>query len=254
MHLAIGLADPRRGVIQLYDTQSPSIDGQRDNQHNLLDSLLQLNNSRLVTWRTQWRPDLPAEVARRAALVRQSLEWTGQRWIESFVMAAVSESLTSMLDIADDVYVVLETALLNASNETMLLMADGHKLADNVLAGYQANAFFAKTVYELGGGLLRDIPFDALAHDAWQTVHQHLDRLLHPVTGETDSFSRAVVNAGRLFKLLADELSQWMGDNWQGTRRFGPEIAQQFDAVVKRLAEDFDRVRLFYSNFPALFC
>ena len=157
MHLRFGVPDKRQAILEWFLLDEVQRTG-------YFDFFVRLDHSRLLTSQTHWNTNLRQELAQRLALVRSLARSKLQRWVTSFARPALTQARKSMRVIGQDIGGVLQTALQNFGNEMKLLKVDYGRMEQNVADGYEANAFFVKVIRDLGGQILRGIPFHKYLH------------------------------------------------------------------------------------------
>ena len=133
----------------------------------------------------------------------------------AFVPQTISETSGSVLYIVNDIYEVLNTALDNFIYETDQLATDYRIMEQNVIDGYNTNAFYAKVAIEMIGAITKDIPFGSYAENFLFFLEKTANRLIEPFTNESDSFTKWWKNISHTTRVMKDTILNWMGDNWE---------------------------------------
>lgn len=233
-----GMQDKRQAILELFSM---------DNQERIpfFDFAFRLNHSRLVTSKTQWQTDWKTRLAEGVAWTRNALALTADQWMSSFLLSSFSETAGSILIVADDIALVLDTALTNFLEEIEKLQADIDTIKQNVIDGYYADAFFARIAVDIGGAIISDIPFGSYAQSFVAFIEKTGDRLLAPFTGETDSFSSWLKRMGPYFTAMSDTVTGWMGEQWKWPTEGSSKIIAEINAIFRKIAEEYDRVIFF---------
>ena len=235
LHFRAGIPDQRHAVLEVSDT---------NNGHHspLFEFVFRLNHSQFITSKTQWRTDLRAELGERWQEMRNSAAVTANQMANAYLVEAFGRTGESFRKIFADIRTVLRIQMENFEKESRMLMGDVLRLRQNIVDGYNSNAFFAKTIYELSGALIRQIPFGSYAKDMVESIESTGDRLLKPITGEADSFSKALESFRKYLKLASEQITQWFGQNWKWPTEHSFRMAAELRSVFIKLCEEFDRV------------
>ena len=147
-----GIPDKRQAILEWYRMDN-------DQRIRYFDFFFRLNHSRLITTETHWNTNLRRELIQRVAAARSAARSKLQRWVVSFAQPALEQAKVSMRAISQDIARVLKGALLNFDEEMQLLKIDYGRMERYVEDGYDANAFFIKVIRDLGGKIIKGIPF-----------------------------------------------------------------------------------------------
>lgn len=213
----------------------------------VFDFVLRLNHSHLLTSKTRWPADWRDRFTDITEQSKSSASLTADRWWAAFITNTISESAGSVLYIANDIYEVLNTALDNFIDETTKLEADYDKMKQNMIDGYNSNAFYAKIAVELGGAVIRDIPFEAYANDFVASLEKAGNKIFEPFTNQTNSFTLWKQRFGEQVSELQNTISSWLGEQWNWPSSESSRFLEQLSSILHNMAEEYDRVcRLFY--------
>jgi hypothetical protein len=158
------------------------------------------------------------------------------------VLSAFSETVGSILTIADDIAVVLDTALLNFSEEIGKFQEDAEQMKQNIIDGYYADAFFAKLIVEMGGAIIQDIPFGSYAQSFVTFIEKTGNRILKPFTNEDNSFSRWLAHMEQYFSALSEAVTAWMGEQWKWPTEGSSKTLTEISEIFRKIAEEYNRV------------
>ena len=250
LHIRAGMEDKRKVILELFNLD-------KEERASFFDFALQLNHSRLVTSRTRWQTDWKTRLAQGIDWTRDALSLTADQWVSAFASSYFSETLGSVLIIADDIALVLDTALSNFIEEIEKLSIDVETIKQNVIDGYNSNAFFAKLVVDIGGAIIQDTPFGSYAQSLGEFIEKTGDRLLAPFTGQNDSFTSWLKKMTPYFNMISDTITSWMGEQWKWPTEGSSKILAEIREIFRKIAEEFDRVINFVYkllfNFPIFF-
>lgn len=230
-----GMQNRRQVILELFN-----MDDQE--RSTFFDFAFRLNHSRLVTSKTQWPTDWKNRLAQVIGRTRDSLALTADQWVSAFLLSSFSETVGSILTIADDIELVLDTALLNFGKEITKLQEDVELMKQNIIEGYYADAFFAKLVVEMGGAIIQDIPFGSYAHSFVAFIEKTGNRILHPFTNEENSFTRWLAHLGQYFSDLSETLSSWLGDQWNWPTEGSSKFLAEMNEVLSKIAKEYNQV------------
>jgi hypothetical protein len=268
-----GMQDRRQVTLELFNTEEQE-------RISLFDFAFRLNHSRLVTSRTQWPTDWKNRVHQGVDRIRGYLTSTADQWVTAFVLRYVnkscyrystshdktlytfinifwlfttsssfSETVGSILTIADDIGVVLETALLNFSEEIGKFQDDAEQMKQNIIDGYYDGAFFAKLIVEMGGAIVQDIPFGSYAQSFVTFFEKTGNRILKPFTNEENSFSRWLAHMEQHFGAFSETVTTWLGEQWKWPTEGSSKALAEISAVFRKIAEEYDRVIFLFLKF-----
>ncbi|XP_057368025.1 uncharacterized protein LOC130689027 [Daphnia carinata] len=243
LYMNAGMQDRRQVILELFNM---------DDQERIpcFDFAFRLNNSRLVTSKTQWPTDWKLRLAQVVDRTRDSLALTADQWVSAFLLSSFSETVGSILTLGDDIALVLDTALLNFGEEITKLQEDVERMKQNIIEGYYADAFFAKLIVEMGGAIIQDIPFGSYAHSFIAFIEKTGNRILHPFTNEENSFTRWLAHLGQYFGVLSETLSSWLGDQWNWPTEGSSKFLAEMNEVFSKIAEEYNHfVEQFCNNF-----
>ena len=236
MHLRAGIPDKRQMILELFKQE-------KSDRLPVFDFALRLNHSTLLTSKTRWPANWRTRFADIAAKSRSTLSLTADQWLAAFVTNSFSESTGSMLLIADDIYGVLQIAMDNFFAESEQLYADYQKMEQNVVDGYNGNAFYVKIAIELGSAVIKDIPFGAFARDFVEFLEKTGNRFFEVFTGESDGFTRWKTSAAENFAKVKEIISIWLGEQWADwPTAKSSKILEELASIFRQMAQEYDQV------------
>lgn len=225
----------------------------KDDRSPYFEFFVRLNHSHLITSRSEWHPNVLNEFEQMADKTAEDLSSEFYQWINSFLLTSISEAGGSYLTIWDDMYTVLETAIVNFDAEIQLLLVDVDLMKKHVIEGYHANAFLIKPIVEIGGSVARDL-FKSYGKDFAVKLEKALDRFFMQFNGQPDSFSKTMAKLRDKYAWLSQLISQWFGSLSQGSRFTWPSarISRIWDDLIdifNQVAREYDKVVLFFYSF-----
>lgn len=219
----------------------------KDERLPVFDFVFRLNHSRLVTSRTRWPADWQTRFTDIAAKTKNTLSLIADQWVAAFVTNTVSEAAGSMLYIVNDIYEVLNIATDNFIAETEKLYVDYKKLEQNVIDGYNSNAFYAKLAVDMGSAIIKDIPFGAFAKDFVEFFEKTGNRLFEPFTGEQDGFTQWRTRVAQRYAVVKSMIASWLGDQWADwPTAKSSKFLEELGLIFRNIAEEYDQVCCFY--------
>ena len=147
--------------------------------NNSLHSCKSIHNFYWTERRTRWQLDVAERLQRLWREASGAAEAAAGQWFDSFAGAAWTAGVASARHIGADLLKALGQAVGVASHEADLLVEDAGRLRQRVLDGYEDNAFFAKTLYEVWcTGFYRVLLFFFLGNVSFYSHLICLDHLL----------------------------------------------------------------------------
>lgn len=229
------MLDKRQAIVELVSMTDKDFEP-------LFDFAFRLNHSHLITSHARWPLDYRSRVLAGARRVRESIRQTGAQWNEAFATQPFNELSESSRIIAEEVLQVLDIAWLNFVGEVDKLKADVGTMRQNVIDGYNANAFYAKLAVDIGGAIVRDIPFDSYAQNFVSFVERTGNRILDPLTGEENSFSEWLRSVSQSLSTIAESVGAWLGKQWDWPSDNTSKALSQLADIFRQMAREYDRV------------
>ena len=221
-------------------------DQTENDRFKFFDFAFRLNHSRLITSKTQWPKDWYARLNDRYNSARNSVYLTAQLWQDAFPRHGFSESTGSIMIIADDVMNVLHLTLDNFMDEIEKLKQDGERMKQNIIDGYNSNAFFAKVAVNLLSVVFKDFSFESYTTEFVASFKTTWDRLLEPLTKENNSFTLWLDRMNGHLNRFSEMISSWLGDQWKWPSNRSSQFLEQIKSVFRQMAAEYDRVIIIF--------
>ncbi len=236
VQMRAGIPDRRQMILELFRLD-------RDERIPIFDFVLRLNHSQLLTSKTRWPTDWRKKLFEISGKVLNTISISGDQWWAAFVTQTISETSGSVLYIVNDIYEVLNTALDNFIYETDQLATDYRIMEQNVIDGYNTNAFYAKVAIEMIGAITKDIPFGSYAENFLVFLEKTANRLIEPFSNESDSFTKWWKNISHTIRVMKETILNWMGDNWEwpSSNKSWKLFLEYFGSIFRSIAQEYDQ-------------